>query len=66
MENIFELLMRYESHTQDTIRLVANENLPDLEERIPYLMDLFARYSFVKDAPWKALTYCLDDIEGKT
>ena len=66
MENIFDLIMRYESHAQDTIRLVANENLPDLEERLPFITDLFARYSFDKDAPWKALTYCLDDIERET
>lgn len=66
MEKIFDLLMRHESHAQDSIRLVANENLPDVEERLPYLMDMFARYSFEKDAPWKVQSYCLDEIESNT
>ena len=66
LATIKELIYQYEEHSKDAIHLVASENLPEVKERIPNLMDLFARYSFDSGDTWKYWSYCLEDIERET
>ena len=66
LATIKELIYQYEEHSKDAIHLVASENLPDVKARIPYLMDLFARYSFDSGDTWKYWSYCLEDLERET
>ena len=63
MSEIMSLILKNESEAHDVIRLVASENLPRVEERLPFMLDMYARYSFDDDSVWKYPTYYLRDIE---
>ncbi len=43
---LLQLIIENEKRSKDIIRLVASENLPRLMSRLPYMLDLYARYSF--------------------
>ena len=60
------LILKNEHEARDVIRLVASENLPGVEERLPFMLDMYARYSFDDDSVWKYPTYYLSDIERIT
>ncbi|AJS57204.1 hypothetical protein [Paenibacillus sp. IHBB 10380] len=64
MSEILELIMKNELKSYDTLRLVASENIPDVEERLPFMLDLFSRYSFNNTETWKYPSYYLDEIEN--
>ena len=66
MSEIMDLILKNEYEAKDVIRLVASENLPSVEERLPFLLDMYARYSFDDDSVWKYPTYYLSDIERMT
>ena len=66
MSEIMDLILKNENEAKDVIRLVASENLPSVEERLPFLLDMYARYSFDDDSVWKYPTYYLSDIERMT
>ncbi len=63
MSELTELILKNEMISRKVIRLVASENLPGVEERLPFLLDMYARYSFDDDSVWKYPTYYLKDIE---
>lgn len=66
MNEIRELILKNEAEATEVIRLVASENLPGIEERLPFMLDMYARYSFDDDSVWKYPTYYLSDIERMT
>lgn len=66
MSEILDLILKNESEAKDVIRLVASENLPGVEERLPFMLDMYARYSFDDDSVWKYPTYYLSYIERIT
>ena len=66
MSKIFDLILRNEREARDVIRLIASENLPMVEERLPFILDMYARYSFDDDSVWKYPTYYLPEIERMT
>lgn len=66
MTEIMDLILKNEKESKDVIRLVASENLPSVEERLPFMLDMYARYSFDDDSVWKYPTYYLSDIERMT
>lgn len=66
MSEILDLILKNEEEAKDVIRLVASENLPAVEERLPFVLDMYARYSFDDDSVWKYPTYYLSDIERMT
>lgn len=45
-QKLIDLILENEKQVTGTIRLVASENLPDLCDRIPYMLDMYARYAF--------------------
>lgn len=65
MSEILELIKKNEISSREVIRLVASENLPGVEERLPFVLDMYARYSFDDDSIWKYPTFFLNDIERK-
>ena len=66
MEKIIEYILENQRISYETLRLVASENLPSIDERIPYLMDLFARYVFTGNENWSYPSYYLGEIEQRT
>lgn len=66
MHEIMNLILKNECEAREVIRLVASENLPEVEERLPFMLDMYARYSFDDDSVWKYPTYFLSDIERLT
>lgn len=66
MSEIMNLILKNQREAEDVVRLVASENLPDVEERLPFMLDMYARYSFDDDSVWKYPTYYLSDIERIT
>ncbi len=66
MNEILEMIIQNEREARDVIRLIASENLPGVEERLPFVLDMYARYSFDDDSVWKYPTYYLSDIERRT
>lgn len=66
MNELLDLIIKNEREARDVIRLVASENLPRLEDRLPFMLDMYARYSFDDDSVWKYPTYYLSDIERIT
>lgn len=61
--NVLDCILKNEEASYDTLRLVASENLPGIRERLPYMLDMFARYSFESGGTWNYPTFYLDDIE---
>ncbi|WP_075884037.1 hypothetical protein [Candidatus Protochlamydia sp. W-9] len=45
-QNLIDLIFENEKQVAKSIRLVASENLPDIRDRVPYILDLYARYAF--------------------
>ena len=66
MSEIMDLILKNEREAKDVIRLIASENLPGVEERLPFMLDMYARYSFDDDTVWRYPTYYLSDIERIT
>jgi glycine/serine hydroxymethyltransferase len=66
MNELLDLIIKNEREARDVIRLVASENLPRLEDRLPFMLDMYARYSFDDDSVWKYPTYYLSDMERIT
>lgn len=65
--HILEYILKNEKAARSTIRLVASENLPQVESRLPFVLDMFARYSFLEEnLPWEFPTYYLKEIEERT
>lgn len=64
--SIMDYILKNQEASYDTLRLVASENLPGIKERLPYMLDMFARYSFDNSDTWKYPTFYLDDIENQT
>ncbi|MBC8580750.1 PLP-dependent aminotransferase family protein [Zhenhengia yiwuensis] len=62
---ILDYIKKNEELSRKTIRLVASENLQMVEERLPFLLDMFARYSFDNDSVWKYPSFELDKIEKR-
>lgn len=63
MSELLEMIIKNEKVSRKVIRLVASENLPGVEERLPFILDMYARYSFDDDSVWKYPTFYLNDIE---
>ncbi|MCK4258882.1 MAG: hypothetical protein KAX49_07880 [Halanaerobiales bacterium] len=64
---ILDYILKNEEISRRTLRLVASENIPQVEERLPYMLDMFARYSFLdENIPWKYPTFYLKEIELKS
>jgi glycine/serine hydroxymethyltransferase len=64
--SVLDYILKNEEESYGTLRLVASENLPGIRERIPYMLDMFARYSFDSGGTWNYPTFYLDDIEKET
>lgn len=65
MSELLDLIIKNEMISRKVIRLVASENLPSVEKRLPFMLDMYARYSFDDDSVWKYPTLFLNDIEKK-
>lgn len=48
MSEILDLILKNESEAKDVIRLVASENLPGVEERLPFMLDMYASITNIK------------------
>lgn len=66
MKKIMELILKNQQESYNTLRLVASENMPGISDRLPFMLDMFARYSFDDSSTWKYPTYYLNDIERET
>ncbi|MBS5843465.1 MAG: hypothetical protein KIC77_08290 [Clostridiales bacterium] len=64
--SVLDYILKNEEASYDTLRLVASENLPGIRERLPYMLDMFARYSFDSGGTWNYPTFYLEDIEEET
>ena len=64
--SVLNYILKNEEASYDTLRLVASENLPGVRERLPYMLDMFARYSFDSGSTWNYPTFYLDEIEEET
>ncbi|MCL2592579.1 MAG: hypothetical protein FWD82_04355 [Defluviitaleaceae bacterium] len=66
MNKIIDYIVENQRISYEMLRLIASENLPGIDERLPFMMDMFARYVFIGNDNWKYPNYFLDEIEKKT